>query len=205
MATSSGTWKAFKNVKFIKTHQKLSISYQDNNLYLSRAAGTYYIYIYIRIIVYIYIYAQQLWAKTHISCVCSQQNACNVRLFFHKNDWMWTLPKETSGCIWVNIFFLFGSCLTEKTSFLGTSKFWHTWLNPEVHSSHFWNRTLITHLVTFQQNLDEFGSILWCSWAPKTGLENAWHNQFVSWYQSSSCLENNLIWKDELGPGYGAF
>ena len=94
-----GREKAFKNVKFIKTHQKLSISYQDNNLYLSRAAGTYYIYIRI-IVLYIYIYAQQLWAKTHISCVCSQKNAVMFVCFFTRMIEFGLFPKETSGCIW---------------------------------------------------------------------------------------------------------
>ena len=42
---------------------------------------------------------------------------------------------------------------------------------------------------------------------PKRGLENAWHNQFVSWYQSSSCLENNLIQygRMNLALGMGFF
>ena len=59
--------------------------------------------------------------------------------------------------------------------------------------------------MTFQQNLDKLWRIYICFLDTRNRLENAWRNQFGSWYQSSNCLENNLIWKDELGPGYGGF
>ena len=62
--------------------------------------------------------------------------------------------------------------------------------------------------MTFQQNLDKLWSTYICFLDTPNRLENAWHNQFGSWYQSSSCLENNLIegslevklptiWRDE--------
>ena len=47
----------------------------------------------------------------------------------------------------------------QKISYAGLSKVWHDHMNPEVLSSHFWNRQLKKHLITFQQNLDEFRSI----------------------------------------------
>ena len=59
--------------------------------------------------------------------------------------------SQDFSCVPRMLFFLFGSCLTEKTSFIGTSKFWHTWLNPEVLPSHFWNRTLKRILSHFRK------------------------------------------------------
>ena len=130
---------------------------------------------------------------------------------------------------------LFGLHLIQTILRIGTPRFWHFRVNPEVPSAQCWNRklkktyhvqafsskalnesrffilsqnvifsyffvwfvphwkdifcwhfkilahlteswssvfTLLeynieTHLVTFQQNLDEFGFILWCFWAPQ--------------------------------------
>ena len=106
--------------------------------------------------------------------------------------------------------FLFGLHFIQTILRIGssTSKFWHFRVNPEVPSAQFWNRKFnkkTYHHMTFQQNFDNLWSIDICFLDTGNRLENALHNQFVSWYQSSSCLENNLIWKDELGPGHGVF
>ena len=77
---------------------------------------------------------------------------------------------------------LFGFHFIQTILRIGTARFWHFRVNPEVPSAQFWNKQFKKHIyhMTFQQNLDKLWSHYICFLDTPNRLENAWHSQYGS-------------------------